>query len=180
MQIILETPRLVLREVLPTDDEGFFQLDSDPEVHRYLGNKPIQHIQQSRDVIAFVRQQYIDHGIGRWAVVEKTSGDFIGWAGLKYVHETTNGHTDYYDFGYRIIRTYWGKGYTSECSMPILQYGFKHLPTDVIYGAAHVDNQASNRILRKCSFQFENTFYYDTELCNWYALHRNALDSLPL
>src|SRR5690349_13035227 len=74
MQIFATTPRLVLRELHPDDTAGMFELDSDPEVHRYLGQKPLQSIEQSRNVIEFVRRQYADNGIGRWAVIEKDSG----------------------------------------------------------------------------------------------------------
>lgn len=41
MKIFAETERLILREILPTDVDGFFELDSDPEVHLYQGNKPV-------------------------------------------------------------------------------------------------------------------------------------------
>lgn len=65
MKIFVETERLILREILPTDIDGMFELDSDLEVHQYLGNQPITHKQQAVDAINFIRQQYIDHGIGR-------------------------------------------------------------------------------------------------------------------
>jgi len=39
-RVFLETERLILREILPSDVNGLFELDSDPEVHRYLGKKP--------------------------------------------------------------------------------------------------------------------------------------------
>ena len=57
MQIFVETERLLLRELLPTDDAGMFELDADPAVHRYLGNQPVTTIGQSRELIAFVRRQ---------------------------------------------------------------------------------------------------------------------------
>src|SRR5688572_5204127 len=104
MKIFAETPRLILRELHPSDDAGMFELDSDPEVHRYLGGQTVESIDQCRAIIEMVRQQYIDNGIGRWAVIEKSSGSFIGWAGLKLVRTITNGHTDFYDLGYRLIR----------------------------------------------------------------------------
>jgi len=46
MTIFAETERLILREILPEDVDGLFELDSDPEVHRYLGNNPIQKREQ--------------------------------------------------------------------------------------------------------------------------------------
>ncbi|WP_448698435.1 hypothetical protein ACFGVR_16495 [Mucilaginibacter sp. AW1-3] len=54
-EIFAETERLILRELLPTNAIGMFELDSSAEVHRYLGNNPLTEIQQSRDTIVFVR-----------------------------------------------------------------------------------------------------------------------------
>src|SRR5688572_20999829 len=99
MQIFIETPRLILRELLPEDDQAMFELDSNKEVHTYLGNQPLTNIDQSREIIAFIRKQYVDNGIGRWAVIEKSTGEFAGWSGLKLMKELTNDHVNYYDLG---------------------------------------------------------------------------------
>ena len=56
-----------------------------------------------------IRQQYIDNGIDRWAIINKETNDFIGWTGLKFVTETTNNHINFYDLGYRLIEKYWAK-----------------------------------------------------------------------
>ena len=53
------------------------------EVHRYLGNKPVTEKQQIIDVIHYVRSQYSEHGIGRWAVVLKETNEFIRLVGTK-------------------------------------------------------------------------------------------------
>lgn len=81
MNIFAETNRLILREIVPEDEGGLFQLDSDPEVHEFLGNQPISNIEQAREVIRFIRKQYIDNGMGRWAIIEKNTGNFVGWTG---------------------------------------------------------------------------------------------------
>ena len=87
---MLQSQRLYYREILPTDDEAMFALDSDPEVHRFLGNNPVTDIQQSRDYIKNIRQQYPDNGIGRMAVFIKETDEFIGWAGLKLEHNVNS------------------------------------------------------------------------------------------
>lgn len=69
MKFYIETERLILRDILPTDEEAFFEMDSNPEVHKYLGNKPTTNILQTREMIENINQQYIDNGIGRWAVI---------------------------------------------------------------------------------------------------------------
>ncbi len=168
------TPRLILREVLPEDEDGFFELDSNPEVHRYLGNKPVTNRQTIHTVIEYIRQQYIDYGIGRWAMVEKSSGKFIGWCGLKYVTEEINQHQNYYDLGYRLIESYWGKGLATEASKKALDYGFKTLGLKVIYAAAHAENRRSIRVLEHLGFHFVNKFKYDTEPNNWYKLETES------
>ncbi|MBN8703389.1 MAG: GNAT family N-acetyltransferase [Bacteroidetes bacterium] len=170
MKIFVETDRLILREILPSDADGFFELDSDPDVHKYLGNKPVTSISQVKEVIQLVRQQYIDNGIGRWAVVEKCSNSFIGWAGLKYVREATNNHINYYDLGYRLIKKYWAKGFATESAIASLNYGFENLNLSDLYAIAHQENNASNRILSKVGFHLSGTFMYDNSLHNWYKL----------
>ena len=51
MKIFVETERLILRELLPSDDEGMFELDSDPDVHKYVGDKIVEHIDESRTAL---------------------------------------------------------------------------------------------------------------------------------
>jgi len=106
MKILAETERLILRDILPTDVEGMYQLDAAPEVHKYLGNKPVASREQTVEVINFIRQQYIDNGIGRWAIINKKSNEFLGWTGLKLVTDETNRHKNYYDLGYRLVKKY--------------------------------------------------------------------------
>jgi RimJ/RimL family protein N-acetyltransferase len=127
LQIFTKTERLILREILPEDDEGLFQLDSDPDVQQFLGKKPIKSIEEAREVVRFIRQQYFDNGIGRWAVIEKSSNNFIGWAGLKLIREPVNNHCNYYDLGYRLIKRYWGQGFATEAAKASLKYGFSEM-----------------------------------------------------
>jgi len=174
MQVFAQTERLILREILPTDVDGLFDLDSDPAVHRYLGNKPLTDKSQVVPVIAFIRQQYLENGIGRWAVEDKKTGEFMGWAGLKFVTEPTNNHQNFHDLGYRLIRKFWGKGIATECAIASLNYGFVQLGLTEIFAAAHIENLASNRILNKLGFQCSGSFLYDEVAHNWYAIDQKT------
>lgn len=172
MEIFAETNRLILREILPSDAEGLFEMDSDPLVHTYLGNKPVTHMQQVMDVIDFIRKQYKENGIGRWAMIEKSTNHFVGWAGLKFVQEETNHKSNYYDLGYRLLRKHWGKGFATEAAIASLNYGFQQLGLQEIFAAAHLENKASDRILRKVGFEPDGVFEYDTEIHTWYRVDR--------
>ena len=170
MKVFVETERLILRELVDKDASAIFELDSDPLVHTYLGNNPMQTMKQSKEVIEFVRKQYSENGIGRWATIEKESGDFIGWTGLKVEDKLTNGHVNYNDLGFRFKPKYWGKGYATERAIACLDYGFEVLGWEKIYGAADVDNLGSNGVFRKLNFSLINTFHYDNIKCNWYEM----------
>ena len=169
MEIFIETDRLILREIIEDDFMGFYELDSDPEVHKYLGNHPVTSIEQSKAVIQFIRQQYKKNGIGRWAIIDKASNNFIGWSGLKYEQHLRDGMA-YYDLGYRLKRAYWGRGIATETAIESLKYGFSVFGLTEIYAAAHVENIASNKILQKIGLNFMETFSCDDAIHNWYKI----------
>ena len=170
MNLFIETERLILREILPSDREAMFLLDSDPEVHRYLGGEPVTDIRQIDEVIRFIRQQYVENGIGRWAVLDKQTGIFIGWAGLKWVTEPMNAHNHYYDLGYRLIKGYWGSGYATEAARAVLDYAFRTIGTDAVYALTECGNTASDRVLLKSGFRLVDRFELDGVAHNWYEI----------
>ncbi len=176
MVFYLETERLIMRDVQESDLYGMFTLDSDPLVHKYLGNNPIKTRAKAAEIIQFIQKQYRDLGIGRFAAIEKSTGEFIGWSGLKLnigEKETLNGKTDFYDIGFRFIPRYWGKGYATESSVAVLDFGFNKLNLKTICGAAEKGNLASNKVLQKIGLKFINEFTYDTVACNWYELNKD-------
>jgi ribosomal-protein-alanine N-acetyltransferase len=169
MSKYIETRRLLLRELFPSDDLGIFELDSNPEVHLHLGNNPITDIEQSREIISNIRQQYIDNGIGRWAVILKETNQFIGWAGLK-LERNVNGHDQFYDLGYRFIPKYWGKGYASEAASAFVKYGFQKLKLETICAYTSSDNIGSRKVLEKTGLQYVNTFEYEGGEELWFEI----------
>lgn len=169
MNIHIETNRLLLRDLEASDAPGIFALDADPEVHRYLGNTPIKTMQQAEEVIAMVRQQYRDNGIGRWAVIDKKTSDFMGWAGLKHEQKLRQ-EFSYYDLGFRLRPQYWGKGIATETARESLKYGFSTMNLSEIAAAADVANLASNAVLKKVGLSYKELFYYEETPVNWFEL----------
>ncbi|MFN5418136.1 MAG: GNAT family N-acetyltransferase [Flavobacteriia bacterium] len=178
MQIFATTPRFILREILPTDLEAMFELDSEPDVHKYLGNTPVKSIEESEKIIQMVRQQYVDNGIGRWAIEDKETKEFVGWVGLKLLKYEVNKLTNIHDIGYRLIKKHWGKGIASETAAVALKYAFENLQLNEIYASAHVENQASNKILTKIGLKLIDTFLYDGLNCNWYKMDKKDYENL--
>ncbi|HFK5526396.1 GNAT family N-acetyltransferase [Elizabethkingia anophelis] len=154
------------------DAEGLFLLDSNPEVMKYVGGVVSTKIEQSQQMIEFIQKQYKENGVGRLAVIEKSTNTLIGWSGLKYLTSEINGMKNVYELGYRFLPEYWGKGYATETARAALNYAFNEIKTDMVYAMAVTENTGSNRVLQKLGFEELGTFLDDSDLCYWYRLKK--------
>lgn len=157
-------------EIIPEDAPAMLELHSDPEVHTYLRGKLFTTLPEIEKLIDGVREAYIKKGIGRFAVIEKQSGYFIGWSGLILVLDTVNGVTNFYDVGYGYIKRYWGKGYATEAAIASVRYGFEHMKLKEIFADADSRNTASRNVLQKAGLRYINSF--DDEGCktDWFRI----------
>ena len=170
MDIRIETERLLLRPLELSDAESMFLLDSNPNVHKFLGNNPVKTIEESIGYIQNIQNQYQTNGIGRFAVILKESGAFIGWSGIKFITEKENDHIDFYEIGYRFREEFWGNGYAYESAKAWYDYAFQELKVGSLYASAHIDNSGSRKILEKIGLQQKNEFIWNNEIpCVWYA-----------
>lgn len=172
MRILLETERLILRELAYTDENDLFEMDSDPEVHLYIENNPVKSIDEIQEAIKMLKRQYEERGIARWAVVDKLTNECIGWSGLKYFNQPINNHNNFYELGYRFKKKHWGKGFATESSIAILDYGFKNLGVDTIFAIADPKNLNSKKVLTKLGFNFQETFDYEGAPTDWFELKK--------
>ncbi|MFT7589299.1 MAG: ribosomal-protein-alanine N-acetyltransferase [Limisphaerales bacterium] len=68
-------------------------------------------------------------------------------------------------FGYRFHKAYWGKGYATECTRRLLEYGFTELQLNKVVAVSNPENIASHRVLLKAGLERNgNGFYYDHDL----------------
>ena len=169
----IETERLILRELKLSDAEGMFELDSNPNVHLFLGNRPVKHIDESIEYIKFVHKQYKDLGTGRWAVVLKETNEFIGWSGIKFITNEINNHKNFYEIGYRLKEEFWGKGYAYEAALKIKSVGMNDFGLTKLSAITTKDNTSSQKLIEKLGLKFqrfvkipndpEELMYYETE-----------------
>lgn len=171
---IFESERLGFRRLERSDLDDLFELDSNPAVHRYLGNSPVASREQSLTYLENILSQYEANDIGRFALIEKASGEFIGWSGLKLENKIRP--EPYYDIGYRLKEKFWGKGFATESAVASLDYGFNTLQLPKICAGAHVDNIASNKILQKIGLKFIEVFDFEGMPINWYEMERPSTD----
>lgn len=148
----IETPRLILRPLMPADATHFFKLNEDAEVVRYIPDGPFENEAASRAFLeAYPATQ--PKGYGRMAVLLKSTGEWLGWCGLKYHPEI-----DDVDLGFRFFRRNWGQGFATEAGRRSLEYGFEELGLAGIYAHVHPDNIGSQKALEKCGLLQTGTF----------------------
>ena len=149
MHIILQTPRLTLRRFTEADAALVLALNSDPDVLKYLHERPLTDEADAKNIISKIILPQYANNLGRWAIQLNDTNEFIGWCGLKYRPEL-----DEIDLGYRLVKSVWGKGYATEAAKAVIDYGLNKLNLPVITGRAHIENAASLCILEKIGMQY--------------------------
>jgi len=149
MQIIFETPRLLLRQFTIEDAPLILALNSDPEVVKYVHEPTLRTEEDAKNILLNNILPQYKKDLGRWAIHIKDNKEFIGWCGLKYRPEL-----DEIDLGYRLSQKAWGKGLATEAAKHTLDHGFKTLTLGLITGRAHIENIASIKVLEKIGMNF--------------------------
>lgn len=141
----LETPRLRLRHFTPFDVQIMFELNSDPEVIRYAESTPTLNLDEARERLQQgPLDDYRKYGYGRFAVELKTTGEVIGFCGIKYLPEI-----DLPEVGYRFLKAHWGKGYGTESARACVDFAREDLEIKKLIALIMPDNSASINIAEK-------------------------------
>lgn len=161
MPIVLETPRLRLRQFAADDDDDLWALDQDPEVLRYLGDPPPPPptlAQVQTDLLpAFIAYYSQKPGYGFWAAETREGDAFVGWFHLRPTE-----HSGEVDLGYRLRRQVWGQGYATEGSLGLIDLAFSRDSIQRVIAIAMPQNRASVRVMQKAGMAYERTFTHPT------------------
>jgi len=174
-RIYLETKRLILRYLTAEDGENLYDLDSDPEVMRYLNNGRTH---TRTEIAERVLPHYLDHHArygdqyGFWAAIERTTGDFLGWFHFRPFRDAP----EEIELGYRLKRSAWGKGYATEGSRALIRRGFVEFGVDRIVADTLVGNVRSMRVMEALGMALESEFMLDVdEFPDWDAVQRRGV-----
>ena len=156
--IVLETPRLRLRQFTPDDVDRLVELDSDPEVMRYITfGAPTPREVYTEVILPRWFAIYRDTPLlGYWAAEERNSGVFHGWFHLRPDRIDTGEQ----ELGYRLRRDSWGRGYASEGASALIDHGFRRVRVEKISARALAGNHGSRKVMEKCGLEFERDFEY--------------------
>jgi RimJ/RimL family protein N-acetyltransferase len=158
MRDVIETDRMVLRPFAVGDAALLIDLDSDPEVMRFLnGGRPTPHELVEREILPRFRAHFDRYpGFGPWAARHARSGEFLGWFNLRCSDDTPPGQAE---LGYRLRRDAWGCGYATEGSRELIRIGFTELGLDRITANTMTVNTRSRRVMEKSGLRLVRTFF---------------------
>ena len=176
---VLETPRLVLRELEPADAAAAFEFYSDPDVVRYY-DSPLTELEQARQEIAHHRRRFEGGEAIRWGVVVKGEGRVAGTCGY-FARDTACRHAT---LSYVLARHHWNKGLMTEALRAVVHFGFERYGLHRIEAQVAVPNLASRRVLQKLGFreegQLRERFFVDGRFHDETMLSLLERDFMPV
>lgn len=171
MKKILETKRCYLREFVEDDVALIHQMNTDPEVMKYITKGVPQTYEYSKNrTLYFINEYYAQYpGLGMWAAIRKADHQLMGWACLKHLDTS-----ELIEIGYRFLQAYWGQGFATEISKALVHYGFEQMHLDKITGITMIGNDKSQHILKKVGLEYQKkAYYYQTEV-SFFQLSKQA------
>ncbi|RUL47433.1 MULTISPECIES: GNAT family N-acetyltransferase [Lysinibacillus] len=145
---VLETKRLVLRQVTQEDAASVFSYLSDEDVMKYYGLEPFTSINNALNEISWY-ESIRDNKTGmRWGITLKEQGIVVGSCGF---HNKVAQHFRT-EIGFELSKEQWGKGIASEAVEAIIRYGYEQMNFQRIEALIEPPNQASQKLVEKLGF----------------------------
>ena len=158
---LLETARLRLRHFTADDVDRLVELDSDPEVMRYITfGAPTPREQYVDDFLPRWFAIYCETPVlGYWAAEERATSEFLGWFHLRPDRIEAGEQ----ELGYRLRRASWGRGFATEGAAALVEHGFGRVGADDL-GACARRQRASQAVMQKCGLRYEADFVYPQDM----------------
>ncbi|AZQ42862.1 GNAT family N-acetyltransferase [Nonlabens ponticola] len=177
MNLAYETDRLLMRPYKLNDAPFLFEMNNDAEVMKYTGDVSFDNLLDAEEYLTDYTEnpkgQVKKYGMGRFAAIEKNTGDFIGISGVK-IHEASQ----ICDLGYRLLKRHWGKGFATEMAAASLKFGFEICKQQEIVAHVHEYNLGSQRVVDKLGFTLAHRFLWDGQLPGrYYTMTREQYDN---
>ncbi len=165
---IPDSARLKFHFMTDADAERFYQLDSDPEVMRYITGRAMTREDIAAWYIPRLRQ-YADQnrGWGLWGMTTLEDHRYIGWILVRPMHffEPELRTDDNLEVGWRLFRADWGQGYATEGATAVMQALQTNRLCTHFSATALRDNTASINVMQKLGMTFvTEEIYKDANL----------------
>ncbi len=141
-RIMIETERLTIREMVPSDLDALCRIMCDEEVMRATYERAFS-IEEVQGWLNRHLKRYDDLGFGLWAVVLKETNEMIGQCGLTLQPWRDD---QVLEIGYLFKKAHWHKGYATEAAIACKEYAFKILDARRVYSIVRSTHFASQRV----------------------------------
>ena len=141
------------RRWLETDIPSMAAISANPEVMRFFPST--QDYKHTERFVHEMNAHFDKYGYCYYAVDQLSSGDFIGFIGLKWIEMDFGSFTD---IGWRLAPEFWGFGYATEGAKRCLNHGFQQLKIKKMYAIAPSINAPSIHVMKKAGLHFERVF----------------------
>jgi RimJ/RimL family protein N-acetyltransferase len=148
---LLETERLILRELNLDDAQFILTLLNEPSFLRYIGDKQVRNLDDARRyILDGPIASYERHGFGLYLVALKDSQTPIGMSGLLKRDALPDA-----DIGFAFLPDFWNKGFAFESAAAVLNYARETLTLERVLAIVNPDNEASIKLLGKLGMTFQ-------------------------
>lgn len=175
MSPLFETERLLVRHFAHDDLDVFASLCANPEVMRSMGDGNTLPRETVAHWIDVCHTKYATRGYGTSAVIEKASGEFLGYCGVIRAPDL-----DFDEVIYAFVPSAWGKGYATEVARAMIEYVFRVSTLDTIYATIAPENKPSQHVADKLGMRFEREWDDEGDIALVYALTRAEVESASM
>ena len=147
---VIQTERIVLRQIEMDDVDNLMGIFSDPVAMRYYPSTKTR--REAKDWVRWTLSSYRDHGFGQWVAILKDSGEFAGQCGLTI--QEVEGKEEV-EIGYLFLRRFWGRGLATEAARAARDHGFHALGHERLVSLIDPGNLASRRVAEKVGLTME-------------------------
>ena len=156
-QQTLRTERLTLVPLADEHLEWEVELDSDPEVMRYLGGRARTREEVEASHARRMAAAGTVDGLGFW--IGLLDDEFVGWWILQPAHGPDQpDDPGVADLGYRLLQRHWRKGLASEGAWELVRYGFDDVGLDRIIAQTMAANADSRAVMERVGLTYVRTF----------------------
>ena len=170
--IQLETKRLLLRPMLPSDFDALLLIFTDPKVMDAFKHPPFTHEQMQRWLQRNLDHQN-EHGYGLFSVILKETGELIGDCGLEQMDDMKAA-----ELGYDFRSAFWNQGYATEAARAVREYAFDVLHLPHLISLIRAGNLASKRVAEKVGMILEEEEFTRYGIHYWKFALRHRDDSV--
>jgi RimJ/RimL family protein N-acetyltransferase len=141
------------------DEQNVFELDSDPEVMRFLTSGRPSSMENIRQALTKTQNLYQKHSgrFGFWAAIEKNTDKFMGWFHFRPSKNDPD-NVKRIELGYRLKKEFWGKNFATEGSLALIKKGFEELGVEEVFAATMKKNLASQKVMEKAGLTFSREY----------------------